>query len=274
MTRGLALVHATPCESHPCDGCRLCLGGRCCRGDNPDYALPVEGSWQPVIGRLGIMNDDGDRQECHCCGRWFAFLGKHVWATHDVTANEYRSAFGLAHGQPLAGSKKRDEARRVAMRVFPPYFTKNGDRFATISRERRTLLSSRPNRRQVRASRLTERRELVKAATAASIESRKSIPSRRVAVTCVGCGCGLLFYPSEVARGYVRCGRCSLEHKRISRIGVPPANAKLTIDDARAIREMYRKSGLSQRVIGRQFGVSQTLVSLIVQRRLWPEPSE
>lgn len=85
-----------PCRGHPCDNCKTCQSGRCCRKDNPDYKLPGLGEWDgPVYGELGVLNDDGEKVECHCCGEWYQQLTKHVEAAHDLTTREYKSIFGL-----------------------------------------------------------------------------------------------------------------------------------------------------------------------------------
>jgi len=58
--------------------------------------LPEPGNWDgPVFGRLGVLATDGQRVECHACGRWFHHLGHHVRQTHNLTADEYRALFGL-----------------------------------------------------------------------------------------------------------------------------------------------------------------------------------
>lgn len=47
------------------------------------------------------------------------------------------------------------------------------------------------------------------------------------------------------------------------------ANSKLTAPQVRAIRERYRKGGISQQALADEFGVSQPHVSLICRLRLW-----
>lgn len=94
-----------PCSGHPCDACRTCGLGRCCRRDNPSYRLPEVGTWQPVIGEIGVLATDGDKAECHICGRYFGRLGFHAVMAHDVTADEYRALFGLRRTTGLAGPR-------------------------------------------------------------------------------------------------------------------------------------------------------------------------
>lgn len=45
--------------------------------------------------------------------------------------------------------------------------------------------------------------------------------------------------------------------------------AKLTVDKVREIRRLAESGELSQRAIGRQFGVSHTVIQGIVRRRFW-----
>lgn len=97
-----------PCMGHECDQCPRCAKGRCCRRDNAGYQLPELGSWQPVYGELGVRNTDGTRMECHACGGWFVSIGSHSWAAHDLTAREYKAAFGLTNAG-LMGERFRDE---------------------------------------------------------------------------------------------------------------------------------------------------------------------
>ncbi len=101
-----------PCRGHPCDGCRTCRSGRCCRRDDANYQLPGLGEWDgPIYGELGMFTTDGDKAECHACGRWFGHLGGHVARAHDLTAAEYRAIFGLRAKTKLIGPSLRDKRR-------------------------------------------------------------------------------------------------------------------------------------------------------------------
>ncbi len=52
------------CVGHPCDRCRTCSAGRCCRRDQPDFALPELSEWGgPIFGEFGVLNDEGERVE-------------------------------------------------------------------------------------------------------------------------------------------------------------------------------------------------------------------
>lgn len=50
--------------------------------------------------------------------------------------------------------------------------------------------------------------------------------------------------------------------------------AKLTWGEVRTIRWLYAMGCFSQSLIGRIFGHDQTLISMIVRRRIWKEPIE
>lgn len=138
------------CEGHPCDNCKTCQAGRCCRRDNPDYKLPELGEWDgPIYGELGVLNDDGEKVECHCCGEWYLNLATHVWRTHELTPAEYRSIFGLARKCALAGP-----AHRAVLRSRDySYFNPNISTLGTLTSEQRSAFASRPYRLQARRER-------------------------------------------------------------------------------------------------------------------------
>lgn len=97
-----------PCEGHRCDNCYVCRQGKCCKRDVPGYRLPALGDWDgPVFGKLGVLQSDGEKVECHCCGLWFGNLGSHVAARHGMSANEYRASFGLRQSTSLIGPQTR-----------------------------------------------------------------------------------------------------------------------------------------------------------------------
>src|SRR5689334_1628762 len=106
----LELATEGPCKGHLCDNCPTCQRGRCCRRDNPNYRLPELGEWDgPIYGELGVLNDDGEKVECHCCGEWFKMIGGiHLLRAHNLTAPEYRAIFGFSQTRGLASQKLRD----------------------------------------------------------------------------------------------------------------------------------------------------------------------
>lgn len=114
-----------PCAGHPCDNCGTCKRGHCCRRDNPDYKLPSLGEWdEPIHGELGVLTVEDDLLQCHCCGEFYSALQTHVFWKHDLTADEYRSIFGLNRNTGLwsqslkdkigkANQKRIDQIKRV-----------------------------------------------------------------------------------------------------------------------------------------------------------------
>lgn len=104
------------CKGHPCDNCKTCRRGRCCRRDNPHYQLPEFGEWDgPVYGKLGQLDEIGDKLECHVCGEWFSSLGSHVWCAHNINAAEYKALFGLKHTTPLAAQYICEKRRQTCI---------------------------------------------------------------------------------------------------------------------------------------------------------------
>lgn len=49
----------------------------------------------PCYGERGRLTHVGDKIQCHVCGKVFHFLGKHVAATHEISADDYRREFRL-----------------------------------------------------------------------------------------------------------------------------------------------------------------------------------
>lgn len=116
---GLSVAARGVCHGHPCDSCRTCLGGRCCRRDNPDYRLPNVGDWDgPVYGEIGVANVVGDTMECHACGGFFLSVGVHARRTHDLLADEYKAVFGLFRSKPLCGPATSDRHSLVTNRTI------------------------------------------------------------------------------------------------------------------------------------------------------------
>lgn len=81
----------------------------------PDPALPPMGAL--------VHDDDGERVQCHVCGRFYGSLPTHI-RTHGLDADAYKARFGLARGTPLwsavtvakqrAAALARDQAAVVA----------------------------------------------------------------------------------------------------------------------------------------------------------------
>ncbi len=54
-----------------------------------------------IYGKPGILETDGERLQCHICGKWRKGLGNHAFKTHGLTADDYREKFGLRYTTAL-----------------------------------------------------------------------------------------------------------------------------------------------------------------------------
>lgn len=67
---------------------------------------------RPPLGRMRF-SEDGERVQCHACGRWLRALNTHL-GTHDLDADSYRERYGLARTlslwPPALKAKQRDIA--------------------------------------------------------------------------------------------------------------------------------------------------------------------
>lgn len=206
------------CAGHACDGCRMCVRGYCCRSDDSGYRLPEPGDIPVSYGTLGTIAEDNETQQCHMCGEWFRSLHKHAYHSHDLTPDEYRSAFGLAWRQPLYGPQDR----RAYGERLKPWWATDG-RMVNEHRptpEQASAWSSRPERLQVRNRKrpIRERlaREVLANAPRPKTEPRMS--------ECVVCHRSYRLPQSAADRGYKTCGAECRRVWRLSRhrIACPP----------------------------------------------------
>src|SRR5207302_3537857 len=83
--------------------------------------LPEMGSWPgAVFGELGVLSRDARGAQCHVCGRVFRMLATHVWRTHEVWADEYRTYFGLSAKRGLVGTDTSAKLRAAANEYLVP----------------------------------------------------------------------------------------------------------------------------------------------------------
>lgn len=148
------------CAGHPCDNCKKCVAGRCCRQDNPSYVLPEVGSWPyPIHGAIGSLDETNGLLTCHICGYANRLLYSHI-RVHDVTAAEYRAYFGLARGNPLTPSDVRNHLRDLAkqrVKRNPEWFSRFQAGGVAWNEEwtperRHAMFAKRPVRPEVRNS--------------------------------------------------------------------------------------------------------------------------
>lgn len=72
------------------------------------------------LGQIGILSDDGELVQCHCCGVFFGHLGAHVRRVHDLSPVRYREPFGLNRGTGLMGPALKQQRREHAQRHLAP----------------------------------------------------------------------------------------------------------------------------------------------------------
>ncbi len=195
------------------------------------------------------MDEDAHGQRCHACGDTFMYLAKHAWHTHDLTAAEYRSMFGLAWQQKLMAHSLR---RRMAD-ILEPWKADKGSRPPEVTPERRAMLSARPRRLQVSQRRYDKDVETIRRVRPERFRS-PSEPNTRACSMC-----GDLFAAAPTSKNRT-CGRP--ECRRGIRLGRTPGNAKVTRETAEKIRAALA-GGRSQTDVAREYGVSQSNVSMI-----------
>ena len=85
---------------------------------------PVVGDWPgPIHGELGVLAGDGQRVQCHVCGRWFKSLAAHASMLHGLSPDEYRATFGLRARTALVGQALSELRRKLAaprLRAWQP----------------------------------------------------------------------------------------------------------------------------------------------------------
>jgi len=64
-----------------------------------------------MYGKLGVLETDGERVQCHVCGKWYRSLGCHAWQKHGLHPSEYKKEFGLNRFQSLASASCQELLR-------------------------------------------------------------------------------------------------------------------------------------------------------------------
>jgi nitrite reductase/ring-hydroxylating ferredoxin subunit len=93
-----------------------------------------------MFGEIGVLASDGDRVQCHICGHFFHALNQHVMKKHKMACEDYRLAFGLNTGQPLA-SPEFSEIQRIGQTTrLAQYWSKdNANKMAAAAHPPRPL---------------------------------------------------------------------------------------------------------------------------------------
>lgn len=76
---------------------------------------------EPAYGQYGVLASDGERVQCHICGRWYISLANHVYPAHGILADEYREQFGLNYTRGLIGEDLRDRKSRYGKWQYKTY---------------------------------------------------------------------------------------------------------------------------------------------------------
>lgn len=80
-----------------------------------------------IYGEPGRLVRDGKGLvQCHICGIFYDFLGRHIGKAHNLTAFDYKQIFGLNRGTPLASLDYSEFHSRKAKRLIEEGKMKNG----------------------------------------------------------------------------------------------------------------------------------------------------
>lgn len=89
-----------------------------------DEFLTVKNYKEPLrkvvngFGYIGCLSQtkDGEKLQCHICGKLFASLQLHVYKTHGIKAKEYKLRFGLAMETALMSDAVREKKKENTLR--------------------------------------------------------------------------------------------------------------------------------------------------------------
>lgn len=152
------------CITPGCDRPALRAGVRCpaCSAQwrklrrRADLGVPPTGALPPP-GQL-VADDDGERVQCHACGRFVAKLGMHARHAHGLDPDAYRDTYDLNRTASLAAPALRarlraaQSAHLAAVRPEEPGFTK-------LTRGELSAITSQPRRLQHRRDHAQRERE-------------------------------------------------------------------------------------------------------------------
>lgn len=132
-----------------------------------------------ALGQL--VSDNGEKVQCHICGRWFILLAPHLRWKHNLTPDEYREDFGLNRTQPLCAQSLSEKHRRhfIEQGLVGKHLCFNLSDFphATERRLQGRLNFSRARRGM--SLRVTEKRKMAQ---------KRNYQMTRVPQTCIVCG--------------------------------------------------------------------------------------
>lgn len=83
----------------------------------PPREAPIQ--WPEYVhGERGSLATDGERVQCHWCGKWYKRLIGHLKPAHGISAREYKEHYGLNRGTPLEATELTKTRSDVAYAVL------------------------------------------------------------------------------------------------------------------------------------------------------------
>lgn len=75
-----------------------------------------------IFGEIGVLADDGEKVQCHLCGKWFTTLPLHLIKTHKTEIDKYKEQFGLNRTQPLVSKKHSERLAEIQTARLSQYW--------------------------------------------------------------------------------------------------------------------------------------------------------
>lgn len=144
--------------------------------------MAVEVERQLNYDQYGVLASDGERVQCHICGRWYKGLGTHAWQAHGISADEYREEFGLKYTHGLVGENTKDRMSQKQKRrweLYGPLFEPD----IGMTPEKLAKVKGRPMREEARRiNRVVMAKRRASLVTAPCVECGKpiSLPEYRL----------------------------------------------------------------------------------------------
>lgn len=66
-----------------------------------------------IYGEIGVLADDGEKVQCHICGKWFFALSTHLSRRHKMGAEDYKALYGLNRGTSLISEAYKRQLRDI-----------------------------------------------------------------------------------------------------------------------------------------------------------------
>lgn len=139
----------------------------------------------PIFGERGVLacDDEGERVQCHVCGRWWRNLGIHAAITHKIGADDYRRLFGLRASTGLVSPAQRQRYARYEDRLAQVRETGQELIRGLTPAERRALVLGRKVRPEARQDRRDQGRRAAQRSPEArarmSAAAKRVMPRRR-----------------------------------------------------------------------------------------------